>query len=330
MTPTKELEDQIFRICSVADFDRLALEVFHFQYANNPVYRSFCDHLKGPGFRPSHHADIPYLPIGFFKSHRIVSGDRPCDLVFESSGTGTSVRSKHYVASGDLYHRSFMEGFKRVYGQASDYVIMALLPSYIERHNASLVYMADALIRASGRPESGFYLDDLQKLADTLVRLNREDKPVLLLGVSFALLDLAEQFPMPMPRTTIIETGGMKGRRREWIRSELHACLSEHFPGVQLHSEYGMTELLSQAYATDKGRFTAPPWMHIQIREIEDPLSANILGTTGGVNITDLANIHSCAFVATDDLGRKYEDGTFEILGRFDHSDIRGCNLMVL
>lgn len=330
MTPSKVLEEQIFRIRSEAELDRLALEIFHFQYLNNPVYRAFCEHLKGPGFEPLHRAEIPYLPIGFFKSHRVVSGKQPCDLVFESSGTGATVRSKHHVVSEDLYRRSFMEGFTRVYGNASDYVIMALLPSYLERGNASLVYMAEALIQASGRPESGFYLDDLQRLADKLVRLNHEDTPVLLLGVSFALLDLAEHFPMPLPQTTIIETGGMKGRRREWIRNELHAYLAERLPGVRLHSEYGMTELLSQAYAIKNGRFNTPPWMQVEIREIEDPLSINMSGTTGGVNITDLANIHSCAFIATDDLGRKYQDNTFEILGRFDHSDIRGCNLMVL
>lgn len=279
---------------------------------------------------PSHRGEIPYLPIGFFKSHRVISGKRPSQIVFESSATVDSIRSKHFVLSEKVYRRSLMEGFNRIYGQASDYVIMALLPSYLERNNASLVYMADALIKASDHPESGFYLDDLNSLAETLGKLDQDGSQVLLMGVSFALLDLAEQFPMPLTKTTIIETGGMKGKRREWIRKELHEFLADRFPGVRIHSEYGMTELLSQAYALENGRFTSPPWMQVQIREIEDPLSVGILGTTGGVNVTDLANIYSCAFIATDDLGRKYEDGTFEILGRFDHSDIRGCNLMVL
>ena len=330
MVPNTALEDRIFSLHTTEDFNRLALDIYAYQFENNPVYRSFCEGLKGLDYSPTNQADIPHLPISFFKSHRVVSGNRPVERIFESSGTGDSLRSKHYILSEAVYRRSFMEGFTRVYGKASDYVIMALLPSYLERENASLVYMADALIQASGHPKSGFYLDDLSTLATHLHKLNTEGKQILLFGVSFALLDLAERYPMPLPHTTVIETGGMKGRRREWIRQELHDYLTERFPDVRIHSEYGMTELLSQAYALDKGKFYTPPWMQVRIREIEDPLSRATIGKTGGVNISDLANLYSCSFIATDDLGRKYEDGSFEILGRFDHSDIRGCNLMVL
>ena len=330
MNPAKALEERIFSLHSEADFERLALDIYTFQSKHNKVYGSFCAQLKGPDFKPSSYSEIPYLPIGFFKSHRVISGDQPIDRVFESSGTGESLRSKHYLLSEGLYQRSFMQGFSTVYGNPSDYVIMALLPSYLERSNASLVFMAEALIKSSGHPSSGFYLDDLKGLATELKRLNTAGQKVLLLGVSFALLDLAEGFPMTLPHTTLIETGGMKGKRREWIRQELHEFLKERFPGVRIHSEYGMTELLSQAYSTGNGRFSTPPWMKIHIREIEDPLARSLPGRTGGINITDLANLYSCAFIATDDLGRNYEDGTFEVLGRFDHSDIRGCNLMVL
>lgn len=330
MSPVKALEDRIFSIQTEAEFKLLALDIFAYQYEHNAVYRSFCEQLKGSGFTPLEVAEIPYLPIRFFKSHRIVSGDRPEECIFESSGTGSTIRSKHFILSEALYQRSFLQGFNDVYGKPSDYVIMALLPAYLERSNASLVYMVDALIRESGHAESGFYLDDLHGLAEQLQTLNASAKQVLLFGVSFAFLDLAEQFPMPLPHTTLIETGGMKGRRREWIREELHQYLAAQFTGVAIHSEYGMTELLSQAYAVKNGRFKSPSWMDVSIREIEDPLSMSPMERTGGVNIIDLANLYSCSFIATDDLGRKYEDGSFEILGRFDHSDIRGCNLMVL
>ena len=330
MSFTKVLEDRVFSLHTEAEFNCLALDIYAYQFAKNPVYRSFCETLKGRAFNPTEPSEIPYLPIRFFKSHQVYSGNQAVERVFESSGTGDTLRSKHYVHSEALYRRSFMKGFKSIYGRPSEYVILALLPSYLERQNASLVYMADALIQASGHPKSGFYLDDLSRLAELLQELNTKEKQVLLFGVSFALLDLAERYPMPLPLTTLIETGGMKGRRREWIRQELHAYLRDRFPGVTIHSEYGMTELLSQAYSQEAGRFVAPSWMKIEIREVEDPLSNCVSERTGGVNIMDLANLYSCSFIATDDLGRKYEDGSFEILGRFDHSDIRGCNLMVL
>lgn len=330
MSPTRALEDRIFSLGTEDDFNRLALDIYAYQYAENPVYRAFCQQLKGDGFQPGNPGEIPFLPIRFFKSHRVISGNRAVEHVFESSGTGNAPRSKHYVCSDALYRRSFMNGFQEAYGNPSQYAIMALLPTYLERSNASLVHMVDGLIQASSHPKSGFYLEDLDGLSEQLHELNTQGIRVLLFGVSFALLDLAEHFPMPLPRTTLIETGGMKGRRREWVRQELHAYLADRFPGVQIHSEYGMTELLSQAYAQEGGRFIAPPWMEIDIREIEDPLSKSSPGRTGGVNITDLANLYSCSFIATDDLGRKYPDGSFEILGRYDHSDIRGCNLMVL
>ena len=330
MSLAKVQEDQIFTLHTKTEYERLALDIYAYQFEHNAVYRFFCQQLKGPGFNPVDLYEIPYLPISFFKSHRVVTGQQPIERIFESSGTGESPRSKHFIQSEALYRRSFMQGFNAVYGNPSDYVIMALLPSYLERQNASLVYMVDTLIQASGHSKSGFYLNDLTGLAKQLHNLQLSGEQVLLFGVSFALLDLAEQHPMPLPHVTLIETGGMKGRRREWIRQELHDYLADRFPGVRIHSEYGMTELLSQAYAIEDGRFTCPPWMNISIREIEDPLTARIIGKTGGVNIMDLANLYSCAFIATDDLGRKHEDGSFEILGRFDHSDIRGCNLMVI
>ena len=330
MAGTLILEQRIFDIRSPQDFEALALDVFDYQYRSNPIYKGFCDHLKGPAFKPSRQKDIPHLPISFFKSHRVVSGNDPVKAIFESSGTSAAVSSKHFVCSTALYEQAYMEGFRRIYGEPDQYAIMALLPSYLERKNASLVYMAAGLIRASTHEESGFYLDELPILGKKLNDLNESKVPVILIGVSFALLDLAEAFPMALDHTTILETGGMKGRGREWIREELHSYLSQQFPGARIHSEYGMTELLSQAYATKKGRFNAPPWMQVQIRDMEDPLSDAITDRSGGVNITDLANLYSCSFIATDDLGRCHEDGSFEILGRFDHSDIRGCNLMVL
>lgn len=330
MVRTELLEARIFNIHTLQDFEALALDIFHYQYRFNPVYQSFCDHLKGRSFQPSHYKEIPHLPISFFKSHRVVSGAYPVEVVFESSGTTNTLPSRHFVCSRALYQRAYMAGFKQVYGNPTQYAIMALLPSYLERKNASLVDMASGLIRSSEHEASGFYLDDLPQLGRRLKELSASGVPVILIGVSFALLDLAKAFPMPLEQTIIIETGGMKGRRREWIREELHAYLSRQFPGARIHSEYGMTELLSQAYATENGRFNTPPWMKVQIRDMEDPLSEAIMDRTGGVNITDLANLHSCAFIATDDLGKTHEDGSFEILGRFDHSDIRGCNLMIL
>ena len=329
MPRNTKLENRIFSLRSPKDFDALALDIFSFQYSHNNVYRKFCQHMGKSPENVAVTTDIPFLPIRFFKSETIVTGPDPISLVFESSGTTGSVPSKHYVLSEELYKRSILESFKRVYGDPSDYVILALLPSYLERGNASLVYMVNYLIQCSVRNEGGFYLDDLHHLSQKMQDLDKAGLSVLLIGVSYALLDMAESYPIALKNSLIMETGGMKGRRAEWIREELHTFLKDKFSVVEIHSEYGMTELLSQGYATKDGHFQFPPWVKLSLREIEDPLSNASPSQTGGVNIIDLANLYSCSFIATDDLGRIHKDGSVEILGRFDHSDIRGCNLMV-
>ncbi|MDG5490372.1 acyl transferase [Psychroserpens sp. SPM9] len=322
--------DSIFSIASEADFKALALDIFKFQFENNPVYRSFCDLLY------IHPSDvkcieaIPFLPIQFFKSHQILSSTDEIKTTFSSSGTTGSVTSKHHVTDVSIYEQSFRKGFNTFYGNVSDYVILALLPNYLERKDSSLIYMVNDLIKQSNHAESGFYLDTIQELKERLIQLDAEGKKVLLLGVSFALLDLVELHQFHLKNTIIMETGGMKGRRKELVREELHAILKSGFGVSKIHSEYGMTELLSQAYSLGNGRFNCPKWMRILTRDPEDALSLQKPTKTGGINVIDLANINSCAFIATQDLGRVYEDHSFEIIGRFDSSDIRGCNLMVL
>ncbi len=320
----------IFAISTAAEFERLALEVFQFQFENNPVYHAFCNHLGKSTANVSQLPQIPFLPIEFFKTHKITAGNKAVETVFESSGTTGSSTSKHYVTDLSLYVQSFKKGFEKCYGPVEDYCVLALLPSYLERRGSSLVYMVDDLIKQSQHPESGFYLNDLAALHEKLGRLEKTATKTLLIGVSFALLDFAEQFPMNLKHTTLMETGGMKGRRKELIREELHSILKSAFGVTEIHSEYGMTELLSQAYSKGNGVFNTPPWMQVVVRDPEDPLTLQSHGRTGGVNIIDLANIHSCSFIATQDLGKTNTDGSFEILGRFDLSDVRGCNLMAL
>ncbi|MGB5653482.1 MAG: acyl transferase [Robiginitalea sp.] len=320
--------DRIFGIQSAAEFEVLALQTFAHQYHNVSVYKDFCDHL---GKHPSNIKslpDIPFLPIDFFKSRKILSRKHRSEIVFQSSGTTGSIRSKHYVANLGVYRESFTRGFEYFYGRPSEYCIVALLPSYQERSDASLSYMVGELIAQSSHPKSGFYTPGgTVELFESLEDLQT---PVLLIGVTFALLDLVEKITKTIPNTIVMETGGMKGRRKEMVRAELHSILSKGFGLKEIHSEYGMTELLSQAYSSGQGIFQCPPWMQVRIRDTEDPLSLLEAGRTGGVDVIDLANQHSCAFIATQDLGKSYDDGTFEILGRFDHSDIRGCNLMAL
>lgn len=320
----------IFNITSDAAFNALALETFDFQYRENPVYREFCDLLKINTANVQQLEDIPFLPISFFKTREVVCGSFSPEIVFTSSGTTAREVSKHYVKDLALYETSYLNAFKQFYGPIEDYCILALLPSYLEREGSSLIYMADDLIKKSKHPDSGFYLDHLDDLYNILIKLEAMDTKILLLGVSFALLDMAEKYRLTLKNTIIMETGGMKGRRKEMIREELHHVLKKGFGVPCIHSEYGMTELLSQAYSQGNGRFTAPNWMKVLTRETEDPLTLQTTGKTGGINIIDLANQHSCAFIATQDLGKVYTDGSFEISGRFDHSDIRGCNLMVL
>jgi len=321
---------QIFTISNAYDFDNLALNVFRFQYENNQVYKQFCDHLKKSPQNVHHHLEIPFLPISFFKTHNVLSTQKEAKTIFTSSGTTQSVTSKHFVPDIKLYQASFLKAFKQFYGSPKDFCVLALLPSYLERKGSSLIYMVNNLIEKSEHPSSGFYLHNLEELRQKLQELEQNGTKTLLIGVSFALLDLAEQFPTALENTIVMETGGMKGRRKELIREELHQILKQGLGVYKIHSEYGMTELLSQAYSKGDGIFLTPPWMKVITRDTEDPLTIQPNGKTGGVNIIDLANLYSCSFIATQDLGKTYPNGSFEVLGRFDDSDIRGCNLMVL
>lgn len=323
-------KESIFNINDDRSFETMALEVFNHQFENNRVYRSFCDLLYKHPSDVKSLADIPFLPIQFFKSHHVVSNNATTELTFTSSGTTGATTSKHYVTDVSWYEQSYRKGFEHFYGNIEDYVVLALLPNYLEREGSSLIYMVNDMINASKQKDSGFYLNNIEALANKLVELNNKQQKTLLIGVSFALLDLIEHYTFNLNHTTIMETGGMKGRRKELIRTELHQHLIEGFNIDYIHSEYGMTELLSQAYSNGQGLFRCPPWMKVLTRDTEDPLTLNRYASTGGINVIDLANINSCAFIATQDLGKVYDDGTFEVIGRYDHSDVRGCNLMVL
>lgn len=328
-----ELEDKIFA-ADDRNFTQIALDVFNFQYQNNAIYRQFCTALQINPTAVTSLQKIPFLPIGFFKSHTIATTTFTAAAVFESSGTTQTTNSKHSVKDIALYQKSFNKTFQLFYGDITKYCIIGLLPSYLERNNSSLVMMADQLIQQSRHPQSGFYLNDFEKLKDTILQLEKQQQPTLVIGVTFALLDFAQAFPMPLQHTVIMETGGMKGRRKEMTKQQVHLILQEAFQLSNIHSEYGMTELLSQAYSSGKGIFNSPPWMKILIREEDDPLTVftnndhNILA--GAVNCIDLANLYSCSFIATEDAGKLYQDGSFEILGRLDNSDIRGCSLLAL
>jgi len=323
-------KDLIFNITSEASFNAAALAVFKHQFEHNSVYRSFCDLLYKHPSDVHTIEQIPFLPIEFFKTHTIASTNKAAEAIFTSSGTTGSVVSKHHVSDLNVYKHSFRKGFQSFYGAIEEYTVLALLPSYLEREGSSLVYMANDMIAQSKQPQSGFYLHDLEALKDTLLKLEAKGQKTLLMGVSYALLDLIEAHSFKLKHTTVMETGGMKGQRKELVKSELHTILKEGFGVDKIHSEYGMTELLSQAYSYGNGVFSTPTWMKILTRDPEDALSIQPIGKSGGVNIIDLANINSCAFIATQDLGKIHSNGTFEILGRFDESDIRGCNLMVL
>lgn len=322
--------DTIFNIQTQAEFESASLEVFKFQFENNRVYRSFCDLLYIHPSDVKRIEDIPFLPIQFFKSHDVLSSTQPVEQVFTSSGTTGDATSKHQVTDLHIYKESFRRAFSHFYGPMEDYVVLALLPSYLEREGSSLIYMVEDMIKRSGQVESGFYLHNLSDLNDILTNLDHQGKKILLIGVSFALLDLVESYQFQLKNTVIMETGGMKGRRKELVREELHGLLKKGFGVKNIHSEYGMTELLSQAYSIGHGIFKCPNWMQILTRDTEDPLSILPNHRTGGINVIDLANINSCSFIATQDLGKTFADKSFEIIGRFDHSDIRGCNLMVL
>jgi phenylacetate-coenzyme A ligase PaaK-like adenylate-forming protein len=320
----------IFTISNQKQFDKIALKVFRFQYENNLVYREFCDFLKTDVQKVKSIQQIPFLPIQFFKSHSVVSNTNPIQASFTSSGTTGMSTSKHSVTDISIYEESYRKGFSQFYGNIEDYVVLALLPSYLEREGSSLIHMVDDLIQLSNQAESGFYLHNYDELIEKLIQLDQAGQNVILIGVTYALLDLVEKHTFQLENTIIMETGGMKGKRKEMIREELHQQLCEGFGVNTIHSEYGMTELLSQAYSLGEGIFECPSWMKILVRDTEDALSYVREGKTGGINVIDLANINSCSFIATQDLGKKYPNGSFEVLGRFDHSDIRGCNLMVV
>ena len=344
---TCEWHDKIFSV-SDAEFEALALEIFHFQYQNNGIYRAFTEALKIDLHSVNALEKIPFLPISFFKTHEIKTGIFPSEIIFESSATTGSVRSRHHVRDIRIYQKSFKEAFEKIYGFIKECCIIGLLPSYLERNTSSLVFMVNELIKLSGHPQSGFYLDEFDKLKEVLTGLELKKQKTILLGVTFGLLDFAEKFQFPLNFTTIIETGGMKGRREEITRPEVHEILKKAFSKKEIHSEYGMTELLSQAYSQGNGLFQSTPWMKMLVRDNEDPLlvqsgirssesgvrspefNSRLTTVSGAINIIDLANIYSCSFIATDDVGKIYPDGSFEVLGRMDGSDLRGCSLMLV
>ena len=320
----------LFTISSQKQFEKMALKVFRFQYENNLVYQEFCNFLKVDKQAVKMVSQIPFLPIQFFKSHDVVSTTNSIQKTFTSSGTTGMITSKHLVTDISLYEQSYRLAFSEFYGNIEDYVVLALLPSYLERTGSSLIYMVKDLIELSNNEHSGFYLHNYDELIAKLIEIDNAGQNVILIGVTYALLDLIEKQNFQLKNTIIMETGGMKGKRKEIIREELHDILCKGFGVKSIHSEYGMTELLSQAYSLGNGIFECPAWMQILVRNTEDALTYENYGKTGGVNVIDLANINSCSFIATQDLGKKFPNNSFEILGRFDNSDIRGCNLMVI
>jgi Acyl-protein synthetase, LuxE len=330
-----DLEKRVF-VAPGNNFNELAIEIFHFQYQNNEVYRKYCDTLNTEAGKVKTVERVPFLPIQFFKSHPITSTHFTPEAIFESSGTTATTSSKHFVKDTALYKKSFTTAFEKFYGPAKNKCILGLLPSYLERKNSSLVFMVDELIKQSNNKLSGFYLHDYDKLHSTLLHNEILKQPTILIGVTYALLDFAEKYPMQLRNTIIIETGGMKGRREEMTRQQVHAELQKKLEISLVHSEYGMTELLSQAYSKGDGIFHCPAWMKILIREEDDPFKIYLADAgkekpfTGAINVIDLANIYSCSFIATDDIGRLNNNGSFEVLGRMDNSDIRGCSLMLL
>ena len=321
------MNNQIFNINSEQDFEKLTLEIFDFQMENNLIYAPYAA-LILKGKIPTNIYEIPFLPIEFFKNQQLICNGQKIEEIFLSSGT-TGDQSRHLVSDLSIYQKSFTKSFELFYGEITDYCILSLLPNYREREGSSLIYMVDELIRKSEHEKSGFYLNDYDGLSETIAELEKKKQKTILIGVSYALLDLAENFPQILEYTTIIETGGTKGKRKEFLKEELHKILKNSFGLQNIHSEYGMTELLSQSYSKGKGIFKSPPWKKVLIRDTNDPLSIIGEHKTGGINIIDLANIYSCPFIATQDLGKTYDDGSFSVLGRFDNSDVRGCNLLV-
>lgn len=319
----------VFKIHDEIEFNKTCLDVFKLQYEVIDVYQSFVKSLRVKPEELKHYSQIPFLPISFFKTHKIIKDQALADVVFSSSGTTGTTTSQHFVQDVKLYENSYLKGFEQYYGGINDYCILALLPNYLERQGSSLIYMVEDFIKKSNHPESGFYLYEHSQLEEKLNRLKAKNQKTILIGVTYALLDFVENFPIKFSELIVMETGGMKGRRKEMIREELHQTLCSGFGINEIHSEYGMTELLSQAYSKGNGIFKTPHWMKVLIRDTNDPLTFLSNGKTGGINVIDLANVNSCSFIATQDLGKIQTDNTFEVLGRFDDSDIRGCNLMI-
>lgn len=330
----KPVKTSIFSIKDEAAFHKQALLVFQYQASQNPVYRQYLETLGILVENVGSIQQIPFLPIELFKSHQLITGTGAIQETFTSSGTTGSQQSRHFVTDLSIYEESYRQAFQLFYGDIHDYCILALLPSYLEREGSSLIYMAEDLIKRSNNPDSGFYLHNHGELLNRLEQLEQKKQRTILLGVTYSLLDLAELYTAqnrkPLQHTFVMETGGMKGKRKEMIREELHQVLCSAFGVASIHSEYGMTELLSQAYSKGEGKFACPPWMRILIRDTNDPFTFLPENKTGGINVIDLANVNSCAFIATQDLGKTFIDGTFEVLGRFDASDVRGCNLLVV
>lgn len=314
---------------SDASFNEVALQEFQFQYSQNKVYRSFCDALGRDVEKTRSINAVPFLPISFFKTHQVVSTAFEPEQLFESSGTSQTIQSKHYVKSLSLYEDAFTHGFIRQYGRPEEFCFLGLLPSYLERSHSSLVYMVQKLMEQSGHEHNGFYLNNFQQLYEKLQLLEQQQQKTILIGVTFGLLDFAEQYQLPLKHTIIMETGGMKGRREEMTREQVHQQLKKSFSASAIHSEYDMTELLSQAYSKEDGIFYCPPWMKVLVRDEDDPMHISTTGK-GAINIIDLANVYSAGFIATDDVGEVFEDGSFRVLGRMDNSDIRGCSLLAL
>ena len=321
--------ENCFTISSEDEFNDCALATFRYQAENVLVYQQYVQLLGVNPMEVQHYSQIPFLPVSVFKSKSIISAHQTPEIIFTSSGTTGMITSQHQVVKVDLYEESFNRCFEMCYGPVHDYCIIGLLPAYLERSGSSLVYMVDQLIKQSNHPDSGFYLNQYSDLQQLLQQLKMQKQKTILIGVTFALLDMAENFSVDFPELIVMETGGMKGRRKEIVREELHQILTNGFGVEKIHSEYGMTELLSQAYSKGDGLFKCPPWMRISIREINDPKQLVNDGVTGGVNIIDLANYFSCSFISTQDLGKIHPDNQFEIVGRFDNADLRGCNLLV-
>jgi phenylacetate-coenzyme A ligase PaaK-like adenylate-forming protein len=323
------LVEKIFSVNTDTQFSALALDIFRHQVENNKVYGEYVKAIGKKAAEVKRIEDIPFLPVSFFKTHDVVCGkDGKYDTIFTSSTTSGDNPSRHLVRDIEIYKESFRKGFSHFYGDIKDYCVLALLPSYLERSGSSLVFMAEDMVTNSNNKLSGFYIHNYNELAEKLALLEKQGKKVLLLGVTYALLKLAEEYPMHLKHTVIMETGGMKGKRQELPKQEVHQILKKAFGVEHIHSEYGMTELLSQGYSKGDGVFNCPPWMRILVRDMYDPLNVGLKNTSGAINIIDLANINSCSFVATDDVGIVHENGSFEVSGRIDYSDIRGCNLM--